>query len=63
MQNLKHLTTEDISCLLIETKREIKNLKKQIASIQHLIDKNGVEAICRDNVLITIYRKSDRLHY
>ena len=63
MKDFTHLTLDDITSLMIQTKREIKSLKRQISSILHLIDKNGVEAIYREDVLITIYRKSERLHY
>ena len=56
------LTSDEITFRLIAMKREIKKLTKYLSSIDHLIDKNGVEAIHQNNNLITVYRKSTRIN-
>lgn len=62
LNTIENLTANEINNRLIATKRELKKLNKDIASLNHLIDKNGVEAIHRDNDVITLYRKSTRIY-
>ena len=62
LNTIENLTVTEINNRLIATKRELKKLIKEISSIDHLIDKNGVEAIHRNNDVITLYRKSTRIY-
>lgn len=43
---------------LICYRRKIKNYRKRINGIRHLIDKAGVELLRKDDSVITIYKKS-----
>ena len=60
---MQQISITEIEEKMIETKRVIKKLRKRIASVQHLIDKDGAEIIYRDETLITVYSKSIRLNY
>ena len=62
LNTIENLTADEINNRLIAMKRELKKLNRDLASIDQLIDKNGVEAIHQNNDVITLYRKSARTY-
>lgn len=54
---LENLTLDEIKKLMTEMKREIKRLRKELSSIRHMIDKSGLEMVCDDDAVITVYTK------
>ncbi len=63
IETVNNQSSVEIETQIVETKRKMKKLRKKLSSIQHLIDKNGIEAVHQDGNLITVYKKTSRHCY